>query len=90
VRAQLTDARGLEPVPVPGFSGAAAVDGDARLIGMVGLKVADAATATAQAALVPTPAIRTFLYAHSVAPATGHAALEDAKAAVVRVICVRR
>ena len=41
----------------------------------------------AQAALVPAQAIRAFLSAQSVAPASSGA---DVKSAVVRVICVRK
>jgi hypothetical protein len=40
--------------------------------------------------MVPAEAIRTFLYAHSIAPANGRASMDDAKASVVRVICVRK
>jgi hypothetical protein len=42
------------------------------------------------AAMVPTEAIRTFLSAQSIAPATGPASLDGAKASLVRVICVRK
>jgi peptidoglycan hydrolase-like protein with peptidoglycan-binding domain len=69
-------ARPLEPAPAAGFAGAAAVDGDTRLVGIV-----------AQASLVPADAIRTFLAAQSVAPASSGA---DVKDAIVRVICVRK
>ena len=44
----------------------------------------------AQAALVPLAQLRNFLEAHYVAPAAGRSGLEDSKAAVVRVICVRK
>ncbi len=74
----------IEPVPAPGFAGAAALDGDARLVGMVDVRAAD------KAAMVPAEAIRTFLSARSIAPASGPASLDDAKASLVRVICVRK
>ena len=82
--------RGIEPAPASGFSGAAALDAEARLIGMVGLKVLDAGAPTPRASLVPAATIRAFLYANSVAPQNGAAGLDAAKAAIVRVICVRR
>jgi S1-C subfamily serine protease len=82
-------ARIVEPTPVPGFSGAAAFDAEMRIVGLVGIKQTDMA-APPRALLVPAPTLKAFLYAHSVAPEAGGAALDDAKAAVVRVICVRR
>jgi hypothetical protein len=82
----------LSPPPVPGFSGAAALDGDGKFAGIALLKpavVAGPASATpaAQAVLVPTDTLREFLKAHGANAAGGSA---DAKAAVVRVICVRK
>jgi peptidoglycan hydrolase-like protein with peptidoglycan-binding domain len=73
----------IEPMPALGFAGAAALDGDARLIGMVDVRASSAA-------MVPAEAIRTFLSAQSIAPANGPVSLDDAKAALVRVICVRK
>jgi hypothetical protein len=43
-----------------------------------------------QAAMIPAAAIRAFLSAQSIAPADGRASLDDAKASVVRVICIRK
>ena len=83
-------ARALEPAPAAGFSGSAAFDSEARLIGMVGLRQRAAAAGAPRAALVPADLIRTFLYAQSVAPSSVRTSLADAKAAIVRVICVRR
>jgi hypothetical protein len=40
--------------------------------------------------MVPAEAIRAFLTAQSIAPASGPASLDGAKAALVRVICVRK
>ena len=82
----------LSPPPALGFSGAAALDGDGRFAGIVLLKplvVAGPANATptAQSALVPADAVREFLKTHGV-NATGTSS--DARAAVVRVICVRK
>jgi len=79
----------LEPVPKPGFAGAAAIDAQGRFAGMVALtSLADAATAPAvqQATLVPAAAVRAFLAAHAITPAAGQGAIEHS---VVRVICVR-
>ena len=82
----------LSPPPAPGFSGAAALDGDGKFAGIALLKpafVAGASNATpaAQAELVPADTLREFLKAHDVTAAGGS---PDAKAAVVRVICVRK
>ena len=81
----------LVPAPAIGFSGAAAMDADGKFAGLAQLKptlVAGPASAPpTQAALVPADAVRDFLKANDVA-ATG--TLADAKASVVRVICVRK
>ncbi len=79
----------LAPAPALGFSGAAAMDSDGKFTGLAQLKpvvVAGPANA-ATAALVPADAIRDFLKANGV-NATGSST--DAKASVVRVICVRK
>ena len=95
-------AQGIEPVPKPGFSGAAAVDARGRLAGMVDFKppvvggmadlkpsIGAGSGATQAAALVPADAIRAFLQAQHVAPAAaGSPAAMDQS--VVRVICVRK
>jgi S1-C subfamily serine protease len=82
-------AQGLDPAPKPGFSGAAAIDPQGRVVGMVNLKLPLVAGpgAAGQAALVPTDTIRTFLTAQGIAPASGHAAADQS---VLRVICVRK
>jgi peptidoglycan hydrolase-like protein with peptidoglycan-binding domain len=83
----------LSPAPALGFSGAPALDADGKFAGLALLKPAvvagpAAATPTAQAVLVPADTVRDFLKANSVnAPSGGSS---DAKAAVVRVICVRK
>lgn len=82
----------LSPPPSLGFSGAAALDGDGKFAGIALLKpvlVAGPANATpgAQAVLVTSDTVRDFLKANGVS-ATGSAT--DAKASVVRVICVRK
>ena len=86
-------ARGVDPAPKPGFSGAAAVDSYGALAGMVDVKsavlAANAAAAPA-AALVPAATIGAFLRAQGIAP--GAAETEHAAAAqsVLRIICVRQ
>ena len=90
--ARLT-AQGVEPVPKPGFSGAAALDASGRFAGMVDLKpsvIAGSGSAGREATLVPAAAIRAFLQARGISlavPAAGHAAMDQS---VVRVICVRK
>jgi peptidoglycan hydrolase-like protein with peptidoglycan-binding domain len=81
----------LSPAPAVGFSGASAQDSDGKFAGLVLLKpvvVAGPPNATpaAQAALVSGDIVRDFLKANGVTTAGGSG---DAKAAVVRVICVR-
>jgi hypothetical protein len=82
----------LSPAPALGFSGAVALDGDGKFAGIALLRPAvvagpSAAAPAAQAALVPADAVRDFLKANGVKVAGGSG---DAKAAVVRVICVRK
>jgi peptidoglycan hydrolase-like protein with peptidoglycan-binding domain len=82
----------LTPTPALGFSGAAAFDAEGKFAGVALLKpvlVAGAMNPTpaAQAALVPADAVRDFLKANGVHAAGGS---PDAKASVVRVICVRK
>ena len=88
------DGESLEPTPQLGFAGAAALDAQGRIFGMVTLKtpvLASAGTASVPAAtVVPVATIRAFLDSQYVTPATGSAGIDAAKASVVRVICVRR
>jgi len=82
----------LNPGPASGFSGAAARDANGRFAGIALLKqtlVAGAANATpvAQAILVRPDTVRAFLIGNGV---TMDGKSSDAKAAVVRVICVRK
>ena len=95
VPARLTlgaNAHTLEPAPALGFSGAAALDREGRLLGIAIHKssvmagIADAP----QAAMVPLAKIKSFLEANHIAATAGHPGIEDAKASVVRVICVRK
>jgi peptidoglycan hydrolase-like protein with peptidoglycan-binding domain len=82
----------LSPAPAVGFSGAAVLDADGKFAGIALLKpviVAGPASATpaSQAALIPADTVREFLKANGVNAAGGSS---DAKASVVRVICVRK
>jgi hypothetical protein len=82
----------LSPPPALGFSGAAALDSDGKFAGIALLKpviVAGPPNATpaAQAVLVPAGTVREFLKANGVNAAGGS---PDARASVVRVICVRK
>jgi len=82
----------LSPPPALGFSGAAALDADGKFAGIALLKPVvvagpPIAAPAAQAALVPAEIVREFLKANGVNAAGGSS---DAKASVVRVICVRK
>jgi len=82
----------LSPPPSLGFSGGAALDGDGKFAGIALLKpvlVAGPANATpgAQSVLVTSDTVRDFLKANGV---TAAGSATDAKASVVRVICVRK
>jgi len=82
----------LTPPPPLGFSGAAALDNDGRFAGIAVIKTAVIATAAAsaalpQAVLVPGDTVREFLKSHGLASASSSS---DARAATVRVICVRK
>jgi hypothetical protein len=82
----------LVPAPGLGFSGAAVLDGDGKFAGVALLKpivfagTPNGAPAT-QAALVHADIVREFLKANGVTAAGSSA---DAKASMVRVICVRK
>ncbi len=92
VKAQLGDGNAIrlrESVPLGGFSGAAALDDKGRVLGMMETRNAQLASAEGSlppVRLVPAAAISDFLARYNVAAATGTG---DARAAVVRVICVR-
>jgi peptidoglycan hydrolase-like protein with peptidoglycan-binding domain len=82
----------LTPAPALGFSGAPAQDGDGRFAGVALLKPVQIAgpangVPVGQAVLVTSDTVRNFLKASGVNAAGGST---DAKASVVRVICVRK
>lgn len=91
-KARVAETFALDPAPALGFDGAAALDAQGRLLGLAALKVpVVAGTAPGPGAtLTPVEAIRGFLSAQNVAPASTGAGIEAAKASVVRVICVRK
>jgi trypsin-like peptidase len=89
VKASINGAE-LVPAPALGFSGAAAMDSDGKFAGLAQIKpvqLAGAANGAPQAALVPADAIKDFLKANAV---TAAGTSTDARASVVRVICVRK
>ncbi|CCD90909.1 conserved exported hypothetical protein [Bradyrhizobium sp. ORS 375] len=81
----------LAPAPGLGFSGAAALDGDGRFVGVTLLKPGVLAGAgivpSTQVVMVSADAVRGFLSAQGVKP---DGTSLDVKAATVRVICVRK
>jgi hypothetical protein len=86
------DGVSITPAPGPGFAGAAALDPDGRLVGIVASRpqrVAGPNAAAAEATLVPAASVKALLAKQGSAPASDRTGLETAKAAVVRVICVR-
>jgi len=85
------DGVSITPAPGPGFAGAAALDPEGRLVGIVASRPQRVAgpTGAAGAALIPAASVKALLAKQGSVPASGRASLEAAKAAVVRVICVR-
>jgi peptidoglycan hydrolase-like protein with peptidoglycan-binding domain len=82
----------LSPEPALGFSGAAAIDSDGKFAGLVRLKPAIVAGPAgsplpSQALLVSADSVREFLKAKGVVVASG---ASDAKASVLRLVCVRK
>jgi hypothetical protein len=86
--------RALDPAPLPGFAGAAALDAQGRLVGLIQIKsavVAGPSNAATQARLIPIDELKTFLASRTIAAvAPAAAGIDAAKASVVRVICVRK
>jgi hypothetical protein len=94
IKARLVDGNAIElrqPVPMAGFTGAAALDKDGHLVGMSEMRnaiLASTAPAAPPVRLVPTATIRGFLAAHHVPAAAVHGGA--AKDSIVRIICVRK
>ncbi len=81
----------LVPAPGIGFAGAAALDSDGAFVGLTQLKpvlVAGPVPATTQAVLAPADVVRNFVKANGVTIDAGKAG--DAKASMLRLICVRK
>ena len=96
VRADLmpgADGVAIAPAPAQGFAGAAALDADGRLVGLVAPRpqvvAGPSAAGAGTAALIPATAIKALLAKQGIAPASGRDGPRAAKAAIVRVICVR-
>lgn len=98
IKARLADGNAIDlrdPVPMAGFTGAAALDADGRLLGMIEMRnavVASNAPTAPPVRLVTTDTIRAFLHAQHVAPVTAHTGLHanPARDSIVRIICVRK
>lgn len=93
VNASLTPPSTLSPAPGIGFAGAAVVDSDGAFAGVTLLKpmvVAGTAPGSPanEATLVPADHVRAFLKANNVTGSAEQRA--DAKASVLRIICVRK
>jgi Trypsin-like peptidase domain len=94
IKARLAGGSAIElrrPVPMAGFSGAAALDRQGRVLGM--LETRNVVLASIKPSLPPmrlisSGAIRAFLAEHAVSAAQTQTG--DAKASVVRIICVRK
>ncbi|HEY1474773.1 MAG TPA: peptidoglycan-binding protein [Pseudolabrys sp.] len=94
IKARLADGGAIElrqPVPMAGFSGAAALGAQGQFLGM--MEMGQAVLASVEAAappvrLVSADTIRRFLAAQQVE--TAQAPSGDAAASVVRIICVRK
>ena len=93
IKARLAEGNAIElrqPVPMAGFSGAAALDAQGQFLGMMEMRnfvLASTEPAAPPVRLITAETIRDFLAAHDVAPATEGS---DARSAVVRIICVRK
>jgi hypothetical protein len=93
IRAKLAESNAIElrqPVPVAGFSGAAALDTQGHFIGMMQTRnylLASIEPAVPPVRLVTTAAIRDFLARNQVAASGINT---DARKAAIRIICVRK
>jgi len=79
-----------QSVPMAGFSGAAALDAQGQVLGLMEMRnfvLASVEPAAPPVRLITADTIRNFLVAHNVTPAQQAG---DARASVVRIICVRK
>ena len=92
ITAQLAEGNAIrmrDSVPLAGLSGAAALDGKGRVLGIMemhGMQLASMRPAAPLMRLIPSSAIRRFLGAHNITPSTEG----GGESAIVRVICVRQ
>ena len=92
IKARLAEGNAIElrqPVPMAGFSGAAAIDAQGQFLGIMEMRnfvLASNEPTAPPVRLITTETIGRFLTAHNVPPATPG---NDARASVVRIICVR-
>ena len=93
IKARLVDGNAIElrqPVPMAGFSGAAALDAQGQFVGMTEMRnfvLASTEPAAPPVRLISTTAIRDFLAAQNVGTGSDGG---NAKDSVVRIICVRK
>ncbi|HXX06686.1 MAG TPA: serine protease [Pseudolabrys sp.] len=93
IKARLADGNAIElrqPVPMAGFSGAAALDAQGQFVGMTQTRnfvLASTEPAAPPVRLINAMAIRDFLAAQNVASGSDAA---NAKDSVIRIICVRK
>jgi hypothetical protein len=96
VKARLAEGNAIElrqPVPMAGFSGAAAIDPQGQFLGMMEMRnfvLASTEPTAPPVRLITTDAIRDFLTAHNVPHGSSASQGADARASVVRIICVRQ
>lgn len=94
IKARLADGSAIElrqPVPMAGFSGAAAIDAQDRFLGLTEMRnfvLASTEPSAPPMRLVSADTVRAFLSAQKIDAASSSAT--DAKASVVRIICVRK
>jgi len=92
IKARLAEGNAIElrqPAPMAGFSGAAAVDAQGQLLGIMEMRnfvLASNEPTAPPVRLITNETIGRFLTAHNVMPAPPGS---DARASVVRIICVR-
>jgi hypothetical protein len=82
-----------QPVPMAGFSGAAAIDSQGQFLGMMEMRsfvLASTESTAPPVRLITADAIRDFLAAHNVPYVSSASQGADASASVVRIICVRQ
>src|SRR5260221_1987069 len=82
-----------QPVPMAGFSGAAAIDSQGQFLGMMEMRsfvLASTESTAPPVRLITADAIRDFLAARDVPYVSSPSQGADASASVVRIICVRQ